>query len=411
MELRPVSHHALLMSLRAAVVLAAITLLGIGASALAATSAYADYCSLHPHKSYCWDRHHHAPRKHDQHRTLEIADCDQCNDPDRSIRGCTRLIEKDPSDAVAYYNRGVAYDEEKDYDRAIADYTRVIEVHPQAAAYSNRGYAYTHKRDSDRAFADYASAVETDAGYADTYFNRGNAYDDIKDFDRAVVEYSKAIAIDAMSADFYSDRGLAYAANGHYDRAIADYDRALVIDPYDAQAYDSRGGAYVGLGRNDDAIADFTKAVELYPTHATAYEHRGYTRFYQSDFKDAAADLSRSLERNDSAYPMLFRFLAQSRIGENAAAGLEAGAGRLKTKEWPYPVIEFYLGRQGSDATLKAASNDVERCQAQFYIGEWHLLRKQVTEAATALRAAAANCPKTRLEYDAAVAEVKRLNR
>jgi hypothetical protein len=108
---------------------------------------------------------------------------------------------------------------------------------------------------------------------------------------------------------------------------------------------------------------------------------------------------------------MLIRFLAQSRIGENAAAQLEAAAGRLTTKEWPYPVIELYLKRQGPDAALNAVSNDVERCQAQFYIGEWNLLREHFTEAATALRAAAANCPKTRLEYDGAAAEVKRLNR
>jgi tetratricopeptide (TPR) repeat protein len=411
MAFRAVTRRALPMSLRAAVVLAAITLLGFGAPALATTSAYADYCALHPHKSYCWDRHHHAPRQHDQQRGIDIANCDQSNDPDRSIWGCTRLIEKDPRDAVAYYNRGIAHDDKKDYDRAIADYTRVIEIHPQAAAYSNRGYAYTHKRDYDRAFADYASAAASDAGYADIYFNRGNAYDDIKDFDRAAAEYSKAIAIDPMSADSYSDRGLAYAANGDYDRAIADYDRALAIDPKDPQAYDSRGGAFIGLGRYDDAIAEFTKAIELYPTHATAYEHRGYAHFYKGDFTGAVADLSRSLDRNDSAYPMLFRFLAESRIGENAAARLAAGAGRLKTRAWPYPVIDLYLGRQGPDATLKAGSNDMERCQAQFYIGEWGLLRKQFTEAAAALRAAAASCPKTRLEYDGAVAEVKRLDR
>jgi tetratricopeptide (TPR) repeat protein len=410
MKLRPVAHRVLLMSLRTVIGPAAIALLGLGAPAPATASAYTDYCSLHPHKSYCWDRHHHAPRKHDQQPTLDIADCDQSSDPDRSIRGCTRLIEKDLRDVAAYYNRGIAQEEKKDYDAAIADYTRVIEIHPEVAAYSNRGYAYMHKRDYDRAFADYASAIATDAGYADTYFNRGNAYDDIKDFDRAAAEYTKAIAISPM-ADFYSDRGLAYAANGRYERAIADYDRALAIDPKDPQAYDSRGGAYVGLGRYEDAIADFTRAIEVYPTHATAYEHRGYALFYKGDFRDAIADLSRSLGRNDNAYPMLLRFLAQSRIGEDAAARLEAAAGRLKTTEWPYPVIEFYLARQGPDATLKAASNDVELCQAQFYIGEWNLLREHVTEAATALRAAAANCPKTRLEYDGAVAEVKRLKR
>jgi hypothetical protein len=38
----------------------------------------------------------------------------------------------------------------------------------------------------------------------------------------------------------------------------------------------------------------------------------------------------------------------------------------LKTKEWPYAVIELYLGRRQPDTTLEAADKEVERCQAQF---------------------------------------------
>jgi tetratricopeptide (TPR) repeat protein len=407
-------HRTLPNSVKAATALAVMAMSGMESPAFASASAYAEYCYLHPHKSYCWDRHHPVPLKHRQSSAVsssDIGDCDQPDDPDRSIRACTRLIEKDPRDAVAYYNRAVAHDEKKDYDGAIADYTKAIDSHLQAVAYSNRGYAYTHKRDYDRAFADYASASASDPGYADTYFNRGNAYDDIKDFDRAAAEYTKAIAINPMQADFYSDRGLAYAANGHYDAAIVDFDKALALDPNDPQAYDSRGGAHIGLGRYDKAIADFNKAIELYPTHPTPYEHRGYARFYNGEFIDAASDLSRALEHNVSAYPMLFRFLARSRNGESASAELQANAGRLKTREWPYPVIQLYLGVQQPGATLKSARNDIERCQAEFYIGEWNLLGKNLTAAAAALHSAAASCPKTRLEYDAATAEIKRLRR
>ena len=133
-------------------------------------------------------------------------------------------------------------------------------------------------------------------------------------------------------------------------------------------------------------------------------------QFYQGNFRDAAADMLRSVELEDDAHPMLFRFLARSRAGESAASELEANAGRLKTKEWPYAVIELYLGRRQPDAALDAASEDTERCEAQFYIGEWHLLRDETTEAATALRVAAETCPKTFVEHDGAIAELKRLN-
>src|SRR6266436_1364567 len=116
MELRPVSRHALLISPRTAVVLAAIALLGIGAPALATTSAYADYCSLHPHKSYCWDRHH------------------------RAFADYASAVETDAGYADTYFNRGNAYDDIKDFDRAVAEYSKAIAIDPMSAdSYSDRG--------------------------------------------------------------------------------------------------------------------------------------------------------------------------------------------------------------------------------------------------------------------------------
>ena len=45
-------------------------------------------------------------------------------------------------------------------DRAIADYTRAIEIDPRdAVAYNNRGIAYRAKGDNDRAIADLAAAM------------------------------------------------------------------------------------------------------------------------------------------------------------------------------------------------------------------------------------------------------------
>ena len=55
-------------------------------------------------------------------------DCDQNKDQDRSIRGCTLIIEgrAKGKNASAFNNRGVAYDDKGDYDRAIADYDQAI---------------------------------------------------------------------------------------------------------------------------------------------------------------------------------------------------------------------------------------------------------------------------------------------
>jgi lipoprotein NlpI len=157
-------------------------------------------------------------------------------------------------------------------------------------------------------------------------------------------------------------------------------------------------------------VADFTTAIALYPTHATTYEHRRYARFYSGYFKDAAADVTRELEfANITAYPMLFLFLARSKAGEDATAELQARAARLNSEEWPYRVIELLFGKGSTDAVLAGSRNQVEQCQAQFYVGEWYLLNGKQADGVAALHRAVETCPKARIEYDAAVAEVKRL--
>jgi len=78
---------------------------------------------------------------------------------------------------AAYANRGLAYDEkgDYDYDRAIADYTQAIKIDPSVAiTYKIRSLAYKAKGDYDRANADYTQAIKIDtdnAGYRESLAN------------------------------------------------------------------------------------------------------------------------------------------------------------------------------------------------------------------------------------------------
>src|SRR4051794_20555991 len=64
--------------------------------------------------------------------------------PDERIAGCSAIIEagqaKERALAVAYCNRGHAFTEKKELDRATADLNEAIRIDPKyACAYSNRG--------------------------------------------------------------------------------------------------------------------------------------------------------------------------------------------------------------------------------------------------------------------------------
>ena len=132
-------------------------------------------------------------------------DCGGGADPNAAIQACTRIIntggQTSENLAFAYASRGAAYttratmiapsptstgpssssrtmpeayvrprlglQRKGDYDRAIADYDRAIQLKPDyAEAYVNRGWAYNAKGDYDRAIADFDRAIQLKPDYA-----------------------------------------------------------------------------------------------------------------------------------------------------------------------------------------------------------------------------------------------------
>jgi hypothetical protein len=107
----------------------------------------------------------------------------------------------------------------------------------------------------------------------------------------------------------------------------------------------------------------------------------------------ARQDLLSANDLKDDAYGMLWHFLARARMGQDGTAELSANAARLKTKDWVYPVIDFYLGRRSLDDMRAAAIRSDQKCKAAFYAGEWHLLRGDKAETrALRLRSNGQSC-------------------
>jgi tetratricopeptide (TPR) repeat protein len=108
-------------------------------------------------------------------------------------------------------------------------------------AYKFLGNAWFDKGDYDRAIAEYTKAIEIDPRFAVAYYNRGLAWGKKGDYDRAIAEYTKAIELDPEHADAYNNRGIAWVKKGEYDKAITDWTKAIELDPTDAVPYYNRG--------------------------------------------------------------------------------------------------------------------------------------------------------------------------
>ena len=77
------------------------------------------------------------------------------------------------NDAIAYNNQGLAKQNLENYEGAIADYNKALEIDPDAAyAYDSRGDVKKESGDYQGAMTDYNKALEIDPDHDDASDNR-----------------------------------------------------------------------------------------------------------------------------------------------------------------------------------------------------------------------------------------------
>jgi hypothetical protein len=173
--------------------------------------------------------------------------------------------------ATDYFNSGAAKQAKFDFNGAIADYSKAIELKPDYfEAFNRRGQAKLSKGDVDGAIADYTKAIELKPDDARAYSLRGMAKSSRKDMDGAIADYTKAIEL-KPNALLYDLRAFAKDFEQDFDGAIADWTKVIELKPDDAVAYSDRGIAKQVKGDLDGGMADLTKASELDPSISLAF--------------------------------------------------------------------------------------------------------------------------------------------
>jgi tetratricopeptide (TPR) repeat protein len=128
-----------------------------------------------------------------------LGNCWQEKDSDLSIVGCTALITQNPRDEHSYTHRGRAYASKGDYDRAINDYNKAIELGAKGWAHDLRGQAYANTGQYGRAVADHSKAIEISPESVLAYYHRAHAFIALGDFERARADFSSLIALPART--------------------------------------------------------------------------------------------------------------------------------------------------------------------------------------------------------------------
>ena len=128
----------------------------------------------------------------------------------------------------------------------------------------NRAQDKFELADYEEAILDYNKALElSPTEICLVYSMRGNAKRNLGDFDGAISDQNKALDFDPLYADGYFNRGIAKFKKGDFDGAIQDYSQVLKINPKDSDAFFNRANVKKEIGDMKGACGDWKKAAEL----------------------------------------------------------------------------------------------------------------------------------------------------
>lgn len=185
---------------------------------------------------------------------------------------------------IGYYmGEGAAYASTGELSRALFSFTCVItEIDERyIPAYISRAGLLARQRDFEAALADYTRILELDGDSIAAFNNRGIIYMARGEYDEALTDFNRALQLDGEFLIGLNNRAVLYAVRGDYPAAIADLERAIEItgiddvyaallnpeieDPEEYNPGDARPYALLGVIYSNFALDNYRRYLTLDP--------------------------------------------------------------------------------------------------------------------------------------------------
>lgn len=162
-------------------------------------------------------------------------------DFEEAIKDFSRVIELDPTYTLAYFNRAVVRYKQIEYNRAqnqnqpddLSSISMTMNINTRKrttktsspsidAMIKDKAQAYEHEQIA----RDYVLVLKQNPNFVYAYYNIANLRCAQKDFRAAITYYSEAIAREPEFAEAYFNRGLAHLSLGDINNGIADLSKS-----------------------------------------------------------------------------------------------------------------------------------------------------------------------------------------
>jgi eukaryotic-like serine/threonine-protein kinase len=256
------------------------------------------------------------------------------NDPrwkDLAYASVKKAEQRNPDVALVRFVSGTVNDDAGQYEQALADFQRAVELEPTNADYWRRlAKTYEHDNQPNKALAAYRKAIEIQPDYFKNYQDLGQFHFARSEYDQAEVQYKKMVELAPDLAVAHAQLSTPYLDTGRFEEAERELKIAISLTET-ATEWEGLGLSKMYQDRDRDAIPYLLKALEvgpkrtlLYLNLGTAYRRGGFPRESREAYTNALDLAEARLATNPrDAYEKACLAYVCARLGERRRAEAE----------------------------------------------------------------------------------------
>ncbi|NJM76771.1 MAG: tetratricopeptide repeat protein [Acaryochloridaceae cyanobacterium RU_4_10] len=208
------------------------------------------------------------------------------NQNEPAIDSCDRALAGngkwgDKTAAFAWINRGVAHRQLKQWEKAIADYDRAINIEPNdPLTWAAQGFVFEKLARFNESLTSYDRALQISPKFSLALVGRCTMLNQLTQYKEALEACEQSLQgdgnwIETGPAQAWNQRGKALTGLEKYEEALASANRAVGIKPDYPEAWSDRGAILWYLRKYEEALDSTQRSIQLNPNNAKAWLNQG----------------------------------------------------------------------------------------------------------------------------------------
>ncbi|CAK7355792.1 unnamed protein product [Dovyalis caffra] len=228
---------------------------------------------------------------------------------EKAIEQYTKAMELDDEDISYLTNRAAVFLEMGKYDECIKDCDKAVERGRElrsdfkmvARALTRKGTALAKMAKCSK---DYEPAIET-FQKALTEHRNPDTLKRLNEAEKAKKDLEQQEYFDPKLAEEEREKGNEYFKQQKYPEAVKHYTESLRRNPKDPKAYSNRAACYTKLGAMPEGLKDAEKCIELDPTFSKGYTRKGAIQFFMKEYDKALETYQEGLKHDPQNQELL----------------------------------------------------------------------------------------------------------